>query len=485
MKLITKNTWLCLGLIALSEIVSLVGEFQPLVSLIGAGLIVLTTAVFAFKNPENGLLVMFAELIVGSKGHLLNLGPVSIRMALFGIVMAAWAYKMLYRQKRVACFKKIKEFPFSRYLALLALFIIWAIINAVLRHNALSNIFSDSNAWFFFLLIFPAIDVYYRAEDKVYNRLLPVITGAFLWLVLETLILLFIFTHNLPFASAVYHWLRTTGIAEITVTVGAWPRIFIQSQIYAALALVALPLLTDWKNKDGWLLLSGAWSVCLLSMSRSFWLATAVVLFIAALALISRFGWHQLWSKVYLIIGSAIVAALLITIITVIPVSGNQKNFSADSFLERASLDSGEAAVASRWSLLPALWHKITLNPIFGSGFGTTVTYKSSDPRVLQSNSSGEYTTYAFEWGYLAFWLKLGLLGLIAYLLLLVKMIAAGWKKWQHRDRLAGALVLGILVLVITHFFTPYLDHPLGIGYLILAAVLLAEPEKQPAKDLP
>src|SRR5574344_10926 len=112
MKPITKNTWLCLGLIALSEIISFVGEFQPLVSLIGTGLIIIATAILTFKNLENGLLIVFAELIIGSKGHLLNLGPISIRIAIFAIVMAAWAYKMLYRQKRAIFLKKIKEFPF-------------------------------------------------------------------------------------------------------------------------------------------------------------------------------------------------------------------------------------------------------------------------------------------------------------------------------------------------------------------------------------
>ena len=54
-----------------------------------------------------------------------------------------------------------------------------------------------------------------------------------------------------------------------------------------------------------------------------------------------------------------------------------------------------------------------------GRGFGATVTYQTRDPRILADNGSGEYTTYAFEWGWLDIWLKLGIFGLAAYFLLI------------------------------------------------------------------
>ena len=66
---------------------------------------------------------------------------------------------------------------------------------------------------------------------------------------------------------------------------------------------------------------------------------------------------------------------------------------------------------------------EISQEPFFGQGYGATVTYLSQDPRVLENNPSGLYTTYAFEWGYLDIWLKLGIGGIIAYLLLLFFLI--------------------------------------------------------------
>ena len=473
MKLITKKTGILLSVIAFIEIISFLGYFYPDLKIISAIVATIIVAIMTFKNLENGLLIMFTELIIGSKGHLLELGPVSIRIIIFTIIILAYLLKLTHKEERAKITSYLKSFKFWPYFLGLAAFILIALANAFIQRNSFANIFSDINAWVFFLLLFPILSVYYQADEKTYRRLAQTITAAFLWLCFETLIILFIFTHNLIVAGELYRWLRITGVAEITNTIGSWPRIFLQSQIYASIALVMIPFLLNIKNKNAWLIMIGAWSVCILSMSRSFWLATAAVLFLSLLGQLIFFGAKNFWSKLLLITASATASVLLIIIIIMIPLSTEQGSFSANSFIERASLDSGEAAIASRWSLLPALWHKVTDHPLIGSGFGSEVTYKSSDPRVLQSNPTGEYTTYAFEWGYLAFWLKLGLFGLLAYLALLVSFIYRGLLKYRQNNILAGALALGALVLVITHFFTPYLDHPLGIGYLVLAAVLM------------
>jgi O-antigen ligase len=109
-------------------------------------------------------------------------------------------------------------------------------------------------------------------------------------------------------------------------------------------------------------------------------------------------------------------------------------------------------------------------SPIFGQGFGKTVTYETEDPRLVQAGNS-QYTTYAFEWGYLDFLLKLGIFGLLAYLWLLYSILIYQFKK---RGIQAG-LGLGLLFLIIAHFFTPYLNHPLGIIYVIICSCLISD----------
>ena len=114
-----------------------------------------------------------------------------------------------------------------------------------------------------------------------------------------------------------------------------------------------------------------------------------------------------------------------------------------------------------------------------GQGFGATITYQSSDPRVLQASPTGEYTTYAFEWGWLDIWLKLGLFGVLAYLVLIGKIVISGLKlvldnRQQTIDnRTVLGLIIGLGVIVVVSIFSPYMNHPLGIGYLILVSAIL------------
>jgi len=123
-----------------------------------------------------------------------------------------------------------------------------------------------------------------------------------------------------------------------------------------------------------------------------------------------------------------------------------------------ARVDAGESAATSRWELLPILFDKAMESPLIGHGFGATVTYQSADPRVV-TTTGGSYTTYAFEWGWMDLWIKFGLLGPLVMIWLLVSLI-------KKRPELAPV----IITLAVVHVFTPYLNHPLGLLVLILAA---------------
>ena len=57
-----------------------------------------------------------------------------------------------------------------------------------------------------------------------------------------------------------------------------------------------------------------------------------------------------------------------------------------------------------------------------------------------------------------------------AYLYLIFRILKQGWES-RSNDYVFGGL-LALIALAIVHFFTPYLNHPLGIAYIILAAIL-------------
>ena len=467
MKLMGKTTGITLAILALVSSLSIFNYFFP-----GYSWLILTVigiAVFGLSlyRLEYGVLVAVAELIVGSKGRLLEDGLISLRMVIFVAVLAAYLIKIIKERS----FGPLKDFIKNNkaWLFFLALLVFLGIgtLTGLLRYP-LSNAFADSNAWLFLALIFPLIAVYYRTEAATYERLVQVLSGALLWLIGETFFILFAFTHSLPFISDLYWWLRKTGLAEVTATAGSWSRIFFQSHIYTALAVVILPFI---KTKQRWtaiLLSSLSWGALILSMSRSFWLSVVIALMTGVLILFILRRPREAWQSILKIIVPAVFGLVLIFGTAAFPYPQPGK-ISAQAFSDRLEIDSGEPAVASRWSLLTPLWSGIKENWLLGSGFGREIVYETSDPRFLDMQKTSTYSTYAFEWGYFGLWLKIGVLGLLAYLALLFYLLWQNLKHWRAGDGLSGALALALLTLMIINFFTPYLDHPLGflIWFLI------------------
>ncbi|MEK9158429.1 MAG: hypothetical protein AAB673_00295, partial [Patescibacteria group bacterium] len=99
------------------------------------------------------------------------------------------------------------------------------------------------------------------------------------------------------------------------------------------------------------------------------------------------------------------------------------------------------------------------------------------DPRILKTSPTGDYTTYAFEWGWLDLWLKLGVIGLLVYLGLIWEIFKVGFStisyKLQATSYMSFGLLMTLVALVVIHNFTPYLNHPLGLGWLIFTGLFL------------
>ena len=516
--LFDKKTKLIFLFIFLTELFSifayLLSDFQQAAFFI----IVALVLVLSLIKLEYGILILLAELFIGSKGYLFYFDTtgavISIRIALWLIVMAVWLGKLLAKwmgnrgfNPQAWGFNPHKHF---KYFLPLFIFIVWGVINGFLNHNDFGNIFFDFNGWLYFALIFPIFS-FVKKEENIYN-LGRVFLAATIWLSAKTLFLLFAFSHNLAGATLeLYKWVRGTGVGEITLIQGGFYRVFFQSHIFVLIGFfILLAFFSNqlFKNKkfltflprpprhsDGlgggyFLFLTSSLSVILVSFSRSFWLGLAIGLLFYYFSLVANppsadiisrqrrvspwlilfYKWKVVFRISAVLLAGAVVAAVLTLIIVKFPYPKPIGGFDAASLFSERISDTKEAAVSSRWQLLPPLWTAIKQNPVLGSGFGATVTYKSKDPRVLASSPSGEYTTYAFEWGWLDIWLKLGFFGLLAYLLLISKIT---FDSFMARNSLAFGLGLGLIVIAAISFFSPYTNHPLGIGYLLIAAAAI------------
>jgi O-antigen ligase len=466
------------------ELFSFVGFLNPLflkIIFLGAIFLVVFLAV---KKPRLALLIVLAELVVGSKGYLLywslNEGNlISWRLIAWSAFMLIFAIKFLWQlkkdKKNSAYLQNIKNFSFIKPFLYLAGVLFLGLISAFIYRQGILNIFLDFNNWLYFLLLIPIIALRPSRQELSFILLVGAI-----WISLKTLGLLFIFSNKLLISPTVYEWLRRTLVGEMTILDG-WNRVFIQSQSFVVIAYLFLvakskEFYQKWRFKKiiSWLpfIVGGLFfSTIVISLSRSFWVGLLVAALSFLLIIILRRDFKNIKRYLTFFIVSVLLAVLFIFL--AIP-RDSQQQF--DKQIAGRVGNQEEAAVFSRWSLLPPLFKEIMKNPVTGQGFGATVTYISSDPRVLEKSQEGLYTTYAFEWGYLDIWLKTGIIGVLAYLFLLISLILAAWRLFINtNDNFYIGIILGIIFLATTHFFTPYLNHPLGIGFIIASSCLICK----------
>lgn len=472
-----KLLWTAFGCIIITEILSYVSFLYPPAQAPVFFAAVLAAAIVTIKNLRWGILLLLAELAVGSQGYLLSWeagGRISLRMALWIIIMAVWlAGELVNLLRGKNILTKYARLEFWKPLAALVIALLIGGIVGWLGSNDPTFFFLEAKRWLFIAIIFPCLAAWEKREDA-YDALAVMLAGA-TWIALKTLGLVYLFSHPFSFIQSVYDWMRYDLLGEMTRFSGGFFRIFIQSQIFLIPALFAalIAALRNTKIHYGYGISAGVMGAALIaSLSRSFWVGIACGLLVGAVACLIavRPKFSNIIRALGIILASGAISLLAVFIIVRFPFPNPSADFSASLLASRGQV---EAGAASRWSLLPVMWKEIKKAPFLGYGFGKALTYRTSDPRVVQSTVNGEYTTYAFEWGWFDIWLKIGILGLFAYIWLLTSLFRASWGLMKVEPSWAIGLMMSLATLAAVHFFTPYLNHPLGFGYLAVIMVIL------------
>lgn len=470
--------------ITVLEFLSYLGYLADPINHVMFWILVIGMGLLTWWRLEYGLWVVLAELVIGSKGYIFSFPvshfQVSIRLAFFLILVALWLSKLI-QTKHWNQFKN----PYTVAFILLILTFIYSASIGVLNHNSTSQIFLDANGYLFFGLFFVFISLLSNKQRVL--QALEVMLAAVTTSVLKTFFLLFVFSHQLfPFITPMYRWVRFTGVGEITQLSNGFYRIFFQSHIYEVFAyffLLILLCLVPFKPRawGSWVPMAIRWMACgsviIITLSRSFWLALVCGLLV--LTSVARRRWHWSWKKLMIsgilfCLGSGIQLGALAIIVN-IPLP-NTTGVSISSLVQdRTSNLTQEDAGASRFALLKPLLARIAEHPVWGRGFGTTVSYQSHDQRAIASSNGGLYTTFSFEWGYLDLWLKLGALGTFLFGIFIWTILRRGWEAWKKTRTPVDEIVvfgtfLSTIVLLVVHSTTPYLNHPLGIAWLMFAA---------------
>lgn len=427
------------------------------------------------KDVKWIIYLSFLELFVGSQGRLIStqIFGFSLSLRIF-IFIVAFITGLIYLLKNKKFdFRKNKYFWF--YVSYIII-LIFGIIIALINKTKISDIFFDINNFLFFLIL----PIYYQIikDRKVLMNLFYIFISATLFFSLKTIIVFYLFSQHfscLDFTT-LYKWLRDTRVGEITKMNEHFYRIFFQSQIYLMISFIITSIILFFqelnkKDKIFFYIFSIInLMAIIISFSRSFWLGITSALFVLFIILIFQKEKFINIIKNYLkLLVILILSILFIFILLKIP--NTHINF-AEMLSGRVS--ESDASSNSRMELLHPMLTDIKNSPLIGYGFAHEITYLSKDPRNLNNlNPTGAVTTYSFEWGWLSFWLKMGIFGLLFYIILSLKIIRDSVKLISSNNVSFISLLLCFISILVVHIFSPYLDHPLGLGFIILLICII------------
>lgn len=454
-------------------------------------LLLLAAAVLAFtltwQKTEWGLAIAFAELFGNSHGHLVSADvygfSLSLRIVVFVGVMLAWGIRVLLKRS-VLPWRDARLVPF---VVLALAVVVGAFVG--LTQNDRHAAFDDGNAYLYVFYLLPILSVCW---DNASRRLmLQVLAAGTLWVAAMTLGLLYVFTH-IPsaFLASVYGFIRDTRTGELTKMSGNLFRIFLQAQFSTLIFLFFVAPFAFLKSPTRhtklivFLQLIAA-AVLAISLSRSFWVGAfaAAPVFLALLWFV-RDQIESVWKGIgaHAIAGVTGIIFLVLVVLFPLPYRVGSVGDLASLFGNRTT-DLGDVAISSRWNLLPPMWDEVKSSPIIGSGFGETVTFVTDDPRARAITGDGTWTTYSFEWGWLDLWLKMGILGPLAFLGIFVSLVWGLIPLLKtERAWMAIAGISSLVALYAVHIFSPYLNHPLGLGLLLFLVIFLQPKTPTPEK---
>lgn len=477
---IGREYWITLAVLATTFLVAVLVFADPALSALALAYFFLAALSVSWVRPDIGIMIAFAELFANSHGHLISYAvdgfSVSLRMAVFAAVMAAWAVSVLSGRVRM-------EFRDSRlvWFVPLAAAVLVGFGIGFAQNNPV-DAFKDGNAYLYLAYAFPILTVQWDGRAK--RALFQVLAASATWVVALTLGLLYVFTHFPEWMlGPTYQFIRDTRTGELTKMAGNIFRVFLQAQLSAVAGLFVLaPLLflRDPSRRDLRILLvllAGLLSGVLVSLSRSFWVGMIVgaPVLLALVWLDTRPAARVLARGIGLAAMAAVLAVTFLVGIVLFPLPyrvGRVGDLTG-LFSDRTT-DLSDVAISSRWNLLPPLVEEIRSAPLLGKGFGEEVTFKTDDPRARAINPDGTWTTYSLEWGWLELWLKMGILGPVSFAILLGGLVRGLWPYLRSEQSWIGISLVSMLVtLYVTHVFSPYLNHPLGLGLLLFAVPFL------------
>ena len=452
-----RKFWLLLAGFAVLEILSWLAYTNMATEQGVAIAVLIVLLIVAWKKPTWLAYASIAELVVGSKGYLIFLtmggAKVSLRMMLFVFVLGI-ALPHIIRQ-----WSSLQKTILSRSYIFFILWLVIGVLFGIYYRHPFGTIYSDANA-FIYVALLPSWWILLRRDPDWKTTTIAILLAGATMIGFKSWLMVLLFGRDLSFLHQLYTWVRNTGVGEITLINNNVYRVFFQSQIYTVLAFLFSLVIWATQRPARWWIIPVTFSALgvYISLSRSFWLGVIVALLVFIVLLLKQRAWKKI-ARLWILLPIGIFSWAMM--IWAISFPAFSLHGQANAVVSRFNGTGSASAATARRNQIKPLFSAIAQHPVLGSGLGKTVTYFSTDPTI-----HGNRTTTAFELGYLDLWLKLGLVGVTLY----AWWIFGLWKKfaqtiWGMPFIIAGA------ALVVIHLTSPYLNHPLGLGWLMLTSL--------------
>ncbi len=226
-----------------------------------------------------------------------------------------------------------------------------------------------------------------------------------------------------------------------------------------------------------------AFAALILSFRRSFWIGGAMGLVLVLLFATGRRGGRVLLPSIIIFAIAGVIAfAIVGPGNSSNPVLARGKELSPSAIQLNAD---DRYRIEERRNVL----HSVLKRPLFGLGIG--VPWVANRAISLAFAGQGQYTHFLIFW----YWIKMGLLGMFAYVWLMATGLYMGYSLWrQHPDGLHRSIglaglagIAGLMVAETTASFTGVdvrfsMIVGAALGWLAAAKATMAEPE--PAKTI-
>lgn len=412
--------------------------------------------------------IIIYELVLGGSGRVIMLGSyITMRYFLFFISMLYYLLVIL-RDIFVdkLSFKALLKKRMNHtlwYLTLFFVLFLFAIFNGYRNGYALSDIFESSKGFLYILMIFP-FSLFVDSKEKA-KKLVRAFVNSTVILAVITFIVFIVFGLNHDSFNFFNVFLEKWSYGYIALRNG-FPAVFMKTSPYMAIALIyELNMYingTEKKNKrkmfNIFILIEGI--IC--TMSMGIWIATSVgFVLVIFISIINRKNIKTTGGRSIII---ELLPMIIIVAITQVIFNLFFNNFIVSVIDNR--IDSADISYVVKSDQLIKLTSVWLENILFGKGYGIRIFFDLGDFR------SESMIHFELFWNQLL--VNMGLVGFAAYMLVIFEPVLVFFrgmvKKRYHNEDMIFVLTLciGIFMLCIISSVNPFMNNPIGIGYLAL-----------------